>query len=141
MNNVAGNQCEPWLVATCSVDPSTRWLWLSTLKHLSPTPKRNGRVSNPFKLRVEDGGVAVVCADKDSIAIDTRYRVVAEGDVLRALKGDGTRLLQTPISSTRHAVWVHERIRSVAKCDPRDMNVLHRIVLCPRDVDQHLHLR
>jgi hypothetical protein len=101
----------------------------------------HGVPANPGKLRVADGGVAVVAGDHDAVAIEASEVALVQCDALSSLEKDGRNTIERPVAATGDPVWVHVRVGSLGEREALDGYVGDWAELRRGEVEEHLDLR
>mmetsp|Transcript_55895 Transcript_55895/g.130184 ORF Transcript_55895/g.130184 Transcript_55895/m.130184 type:complete len:206 (+) Transcript_55895:1000-1617(+) len=142
MDHIADDSSSPRLLATCAVDANPRRQRdIATAPALlSVAPSCNGRLPDPSHLRVLHCEVAVVTADEDTNAVDTRHEAAIDSGVLGPSEEECAAALQCPVPAARHAVDVHESVCCVAEREARDSDVPHRVLLRASDIQKDLQI-
>ena len=101
-------------------------------------PGSHCTASRPGKLIVCDCCIPIVATEHYSIAVQALKGAVCNHQLLSSFKEESAHALQSPVSSTRHAVWVEVCVRRVAKTNARKGNVLYWRFLRTSGVEKYL---
>eukprot|EP00966_Prymnesium_polylepis_P065781 1526353-Prymnesium_polylepis.3 len=121
-------------------DAATRLVAARGVEVLRIAPRCHCAVTNPRKRASLDADAPCEAGEQDAVAIKPQECAARDGRGHGALKMDRRTAVQRPISTTRHAPWLHECLTRVTEVDVIDSHPHYRLVLRARGANQRLQL-